>query len=91
MDAISAAKFIPRRDTNKSLGKIRKLTSQSLGAELTNEVYEWASAVVPKELSKELYNAGTGEGFIANQVKVGDDFKVSYDSSEGSPVFFFVQ
>ena len=35
--------------------------------------------------------AGTGEGFIANQVKIGDDFKVSYDSSEGSPVFFYVQ
>ena len=55
------------------------------------EVYEWVSAVVPNELSKELYNGGTGEGYIANQVKVGDDFKVSYDSSEGSPVFFFVQ
>lgn len=55
------------------------------------EVYEWVSAVVPNELSKELYNGGTGEGFIANQVKIGDDFKVSYDSSEGSPVFFFVQ
>lgn len=55
------------------------------------EVYEWVSAVVPNELSKELYNGGTGEGYIANQVKVGDDFKVSYDSSEGSPVFFFVK
>jgi hypothetical protein len=55
------------------------------------EVYEWASVVVPNELSKELYNGGTGEGFIATQVKIGDDFKVSYDSSEGSPVFFYVQ
>ena len=55
------------------------------------EVYEWVSAVVPNELSKELYNGGAGEGFIANQVKIGDDFKVSYDSSEGSPVFFYVQ
>lgn len=55
------------------------------------EVYEWVTAVVPNELSEELYNGGTGEGYIANQVKVGDDFKVSYDSSEGSPVFFFVQ
>jgi len=55
------------------------------------EVYEWVSAVVPNELSKELYNGGTGEGFIANQVKIGDEFKVSYDSSEGSPVFFYVQ
>jgi len=55
------------------------------------EVYEWVSAVVPNELSKELYNGGAGEGFIANQVKIGDDFKVSYDSSEGSPVFFYVK
>jgi len=55
------------------------------------EVYEWVSAVVPNELSKELYNGGSSEGFIANQVKIGDDFKVSYDSSEGSPVFFYVK
>ncbi|MEK4407007.1 hypothetical protein MKZ26_21790 [Sporosarcina sp. FSL K6-6792] len=55
------------------------------------EVYEWVSAVVPNELSKELYNGGSGEGFISNQVKIGDDYKVSYDSSEGSPVFFYVQ
>lgn len=55
------------------------------------EVYDWASAVIPNELSKELYNGGTAEGYIMNQVKVGDDFKISYDSSEGSPVFFLVQ
>ena len=55
------------------------------------EVYDWAFAVVPNELSKELYNGGTAEGYIVNQVKVEDDFKVSYDSSEGSPVFFLVQ
>jgi hypothetical protein len=55
------------------------------------EVYEWVSAVVPNELSKELYNGGAGEGFIANQEKIVDDIKVSYDSSEGSPVFFYVQ
>ena len=55
------------------------------------EVYEWVSAVVPNELSKELYNGGSGEGFIAGQVKIEDDFKVSYDSSEGSPVFFYVK
>ncbi|MHA6260069.1 hypothetical protein ACXYMX_09140 [Sporosarcina sp. CAU 1771] len=54
------------------------------------EVYDWAMVVVPNELTKELYNGGTAEGYIANQVKIGDDFKVSYDSSEGSPVFFFV-
>lgn len=55
------------------------------------EVYDWASAVIPNELSKELFNGGTAEGYIVNQVKIGDDFKVSYDSSEGSPVFFLVQ
>lgn len=55
------------------------------------EVYEWVSVVIPNELSAELYNGGTGEGFIANQVKIGDDFKISYDSSEGSPVFFYVE
>ncbi|MDW0115032.1 MULTISPECIES: hypothetical protein [Sporosarcina] len=55
------------------------------------EVYDWKSAVIPNQLDKELYNGGSAEGFIVNQVKVGDDFKVSYDSSEGSPVFFFVK
>lgn len=55
------------------------------------EVYEWASVVAPDSLSKELYNGGTGEGFIANQVRIEDDFKLSYDSSEGSPVFFYVE
>ena len=38
MDAISAAKFIPQRDTNQLLMKIRTLTSKSLGKELTNEL-----------------------------------------------------
>ncbi len=38
MDAISAAKFIPRRDTNGLLMKIRKLTSRSLAKQLTNEL-----------------------------------------------------
>ncbi|WP_432361520.1 hypothetical protein [Sporosarcina sp. UB5] len=55
------------------------------------EVYDWMSAVIPHELSKEIYNGGMAEGYIVNQVKIGDDFKISYDSSEGSPVFFLVQ
>lgn len=55
------------------------------------EVYDWASAVIPNELSKELFNGGTAEGYIVNQVKIGDEFKISYNSSEGSPVFFLVQ
>lgn len=55
------------------------------------KVYDWKSAVIPNQVDKELYNGGTAEGYIVNQVKVGDDFKISYDSSEGSPVFFFVK
>ncbi len=55
------------------------------------EVYDFKSAVIPDELQKELYNGGTGEGYIHGQVKKGDEFKVSYNSSEGSPVFFFVE
>lgn len=55
------------------------------------EVYELVSAVIPNELQKELFSGGTGEGYIYNQVKIDDDFKISYDSSEGSPVFFLVK
>ncbi|CAM3173807.1 hypothetical protein FITA111629_07755 [Filibacter tadaridae] len=55
------------------------------------EVLEFISVVIPNGLSKELFNGATGEGFLVNQVKTGDDFKVSYDSSEGSPIFFSVQ
>ncbi len=55
------------------------------------EVYELVSAVIPNELHKELFSGATGEGYIYNQVRIGDDFKVSYDSSEGSPVFFLVK
>lgn len=55
------------------------------------EVYDYASGVIPDELQKELYNGGTAEGYIHGEVKEGDDFKVSYDSTEGSPVFFFVK
>jgi len=38
MDAISAAKFILQRDTNRLLMKNRKLTSRSLAKQLTNEL-----------------------------------------------------
>ncbi len=55
------------------------------------EVYDMASAVIPNELEKELYSGGTGEGYIYSEVRIGDDYKVSYESSEGSPVFFFVK
>ncbi|MCZ2260513.1 hypothetical protein [Sporosarcina sp. G11-34] len=55
------------------------------------EVYDSVSVVTPKEFEKELYNGGTVEGYISGQVKTGDDFKVSYNSSEGSPVFFNVE
>ncbi|TQR20295.1 hypothetical protein [Psychrobacillus vulpis] len=55
------------------------------------EVYDMVSVVIPNELDKELYSGGSGEGYITGLVRVGDDFKISYESSEGSPVFFFVQ
>lgn len=55
------------------------------------EVYDWVSVVTENEFEKELYNGGTVEGYISGQVKTGDDFKVSYNSSEGSPVFFNVE
>lgn len=55
------------------------------------EVYDWVSVVTPNEFEKELYNGGTVEGYISGQVKTGDDFKVSYNSSEGSPVFFNIE
>ena len=55
------------------------------------EVYDSVSVVTPNEFEKELYNGGTVEGYISGQVKTGDDFKVSYNSSEGSPVFFTIE
>ena len=55
------------------------------------DVYELKSVVIPNELMKELYNGGSAEGYIVNQVRIGDEVKISYDSSEGSPVFFYVQ
>lgn len=39
MDAISAAKFISRHETDRLLMKIRKLTSQRLAKQLTNELH----------------------------------------------------
>lgn len=38
MDAISAAKFIPKRDTDSLLMKIRNLTSRNLAKQLKNEL-----------------------------------------------------
>jgi len=55
------------------------------------EVYEYASIVIPQPLDKEMYKGATTEGYIVGQVRKEDDFKVSYESSEGSPVFFFVK
>lgn len=54
-------------------------------------VYEQFSTVVPNELWAELYNGGSAEGYIHNQVKIDDGFKISYESSMGSPVFFHIQ
>lgn len=39
MDAISAAKFISRNETDRMLMKIRKLTSRRLAKQLTNELH----------------------------------------------------
>ena len=39
MDAISAAKFISKQETDRLLMKIRKLTSRRLGKQLTNELH----------------------------------------------------
>lgn len=55
------------------------------------EVYDSVYVVTPNEFEKELYNGGTVEGYLSGQVKIEDDFKVSYNSSEGSPVFFNVE
>jgi len=55
------------------------------------EVYDSVYVVTPNEFEKELYSGGTVEGYISGQVKTEDDFKVSYNSSEGSPVFFNVE
>ncbi|WP_088005531.1 hypothetical protein [Indiicoccus explosivorum] len=36
--------------------------------------YPLVSTVTPQELSGELYNGGAVEGYVANQVKIGDNF-----------------
>lgn len=46
------------------------------------------SAVVPNELHQELFKGAEGEGYIYQDVKVGDDFKVQFETHEGKKVFF---
>lgn len=48
---------------------------------------EDVSAVVPDELSDELYNGAEGEGYFADVVKVNDDFKLEFEGTDSS-VFF---
>jgi hypothetical protein len=52
------------------------------------EVYDMVAAVIPNELQQELYRGGTGEGYFYNEVRIDDNYKISYESNEGSPVFF---
>ncbi|CDQ17925.1 hypothetical protein [Halobacillus karajensis] len=50
--------------------------------------YESISTVIPDELGAEMYNGGTEEGYIVNQVKINEDFMVAFESIDGPPVFF---
>lgn len=50
--------------------------------------YPYVSVVVPGELDATLYNGGATEGNAIGQVRAGEDFFISFDGTEGSPVFF---
>ena len=53
--------------------------------------YDSFSVVIPNELGTELYNGGSSEGYIHNQIKVDDETKLTFTSSSGAPVFFNLQ
>ncbi|MBJ8018417.1 hypothetical protein BK735_21535 [Bacillus mycoides] len=46
------------------------------------------SAVVPNELHQELFKGAEGEGYIYQDIKIGDDFKIQFETHEGKKVFF---
>ncbi len=46
------------------------------------------SAVVPNELHQELFKGAEGEGYIYQDIKIGDDFKIQFETQEGKKVFF---
>lgn len=50
--------------------------------------YPHVSVVVPSKLDAKLYNGGATEGHVIGQVRVGEDFFLSFNGTEGSPVFF---
>lgn len=53
--------------------------------------YETVSTVTPNELSSEMYNGGSHEGYIANQVKTGEKVYLTFDSQNGAPIFFALE
>ncbi|NOL32070.1 DUF4352 domain-containing protein [Bacillus altitudinis] len=50
---------------------------------------EEIGTVVPKEFEGEVYNGGSLEGYIVNQVKKDDDFLIAYKSISTSGKLFF--
>ena len=50
--------------------------------------YPHVSVVVPSKLDAKLYSGGATEGHVIGQVRVGEDFFLSFNGTEGSPVFF---
>lgn len=50
--------------------------------------YPHVMVVVPSGLDAKLYNGGATEGHVIGQVRVGEDFFLSFNGTEGSPVFF---
>ncbi|HEY4567706.1 MAG TPA: hypothetical protein VIG60_10685, partial [Savagea sp.] len=44
--------------------------------------------VTPDTLDTELYSGGSHEGYVALQVPVDEPFYVTFEGTEGSPIFF---
>lgn len=51
--------------------------------------YEVKSVVIPDELAHNLYNGGTGEGYVHGYIKKDDDVTLSYNII-GKPLAFFL-
>jgi len=89
MDAISAAKFIPKRDTNRLLMKIRKLTSESLAKQLTNELVvdeqstQGAVQIISTvQLLHEAINDQRIVAFQYGRYGMNLEFNISHDGNE---------
>lgn len=50
--------------------------------------YERSPVVVPNKLDAELYDGATTEGYITNQVRIGDQAKLTYRPAYSEPIFF---